>query len=191
VATPDLLQRFSSGDPDAFMSIYQAHTADLRPLVARFFASPFEREEALQEIWMHVHKVARSYDPARGELRPWLRVIASNRCREILRARGRRPVLAAALDEESDGHAAATADTPESTAQRDRLQAVVTQFVQQLDAEEAAVFRLALLEERTHDEVAAAVGISPRRAKYLKLKLLERAAASPALRAVLAEVCDP
>ena len=157
------------------MTVYDQHAADLRPLVARFFASPFEREEALQEIWLHVHKVASAFDPARGELRPWLRTLASNRCREILRAAGRRPALGTEIDEGD----AQTAETPETLAQQERVQAALSAFQASLTPEEAGVFRLALLEERSHDEVAAQLGITPRRAKYLKLQLLERAARAP------------
>jgi RNA polymerase sigma-70 factor (ECF subfamily) len=187
VLLPDLLQRFAAGDAQAFLAVYDSHAADLRPLVARFFVTPFEREEAVQEIWLQVHRVARSFDPARGELRAWLRAVAVNRCREILRARGRRPALAAELSEVED----AGADTPETLARKERVQAAIARFQAALSEEEAAVFRLALLEERSHDEVARVLGISSRRAKYLKLKLLDRAAASPGLRAVLGEVSGP
>lgn len=184
---PDLLQRFRDGDRDAFMTIYDQHSADLRPLVARFFSSPFEREEALQEVWLQVHRAAAAFDPARGQLRPWLRALATNRCREILRAKGRRPAPGVALEDDD----VVAHDTPETLARRERLNVAVSNHLSTLSAAEAAVFRLALLEELPHDEVARQLGISPRRAKYLKLKLLERAAASPALRAVLEELRDP
>jgi hypothetical protein len=52
------------------------------------------------------------------------------------------------------------------------------------------VFRLSLVEERAHDEVARAAGITVRRCKYLRMKLLLRAAADPALRAALGEVTE-
>jgi SAM-dependent MidA family methyltransferase len=43
----------------------------------------------VQEIWLQVHRMCEAYDPARGPLLPWLRAVAVNRCRELLRARGR------------------------------------------------------------------------------------------------------
>jgi RNA polymerase sigma factor (sigma-70 family) len=169
------------------MTIYDAHAQALRPLVARFFPSPFEREEAAQEIWLQVHRVAASYDPGRGPLAAWLRAVAANRCREILRARGRRPNLAA--EEAARDDLASSAD-PDGEARSARVRQAIDGFLAGLDPEQAAVFRLALLEELGHDEVARRLGISARRCKYLKLKLLERAAASAALKQALEEVLE-
>jgi RNA polymerase sigma factor (sigma-70 family) len=186
VLPPDLLARFRKRDDDAFMNVYDRYAGELRPLVARFFASPFEREEATQEVWLLVHRMAGAFDPARGELLPWLRTLAANRCREILRAQGRRPALGQELDEGD----LVTEESPEVRARAERLRAAVAGFARELDEEEAAVFRLSLLDELGHDEVAARVGISARRCKYLKLKLLERAARTPSLKAALEELLD-
>jgi RNA polymerase sigma-70 factor, ECF subfamily len=183
-----VLEGFRRGDPDAFMTVYDAHAAALRPLVARFFVSPFEREEAAQEIWLQVHRVAASYDPARGPLVPWLRAVATNRCREILRARGRRPNLAA--EEAAAREDLASPADPDREARSARLRQAIDGFLAGLDGEQAGVFRLALLEDLGHDEVARRLGISARRCKYLKLKLLERAASSAALKQALDEVLE-
>lgn len=188
--SPDLLARFRQGDDRAFVEVYDHHAADLRPVVARFFASPFEREEATQEIWMQVHRNVRAFDPARGALLPWLRALAANRCKEILRAQGRRPALGHELDEEAMAPELVLTETPERGIRRERLRSAVAAFVSGLGSEEAGVFRLALMDERGHEEVAAQLGISPRRCKYLKLKLLERAARTPALKAALEELLD-
>lgn len=163
------------------------NAAPLRSLAARFFARPFEREEALQEIWLLVHRMAPSYDPARGELLPWLRALGANRCKELLRAQGRRPVSGADLDVD----AVLDASNPEQTARDARVSAAIARFQSSLDAEEARVFRLSLVEERGHDEVARALGITPRRCKYLRMKLLVRAGADPQLRHALGEVTEP
>jgi len=71
------------------------------------------------------------------------------------------------------------------------LHEAVARFAEGLSAEEAAVFRLSLLEERGHDDVAAALRISARRCKYLRMKLLARMAAHPQLQAALREVLEP
>jgi len=185
----DTEARFRRGEREAFLSVYETHAAAIRLLVGRFFTSPFEREEAAQEIWLHVHRMAGSFDPARGDLAPWLRAVAANRCKELLRARGRRPdpcvELAAEQADESTGAG------PEHAARSARAREAVTRFEAQLGRDEAIVFRLSLVEERSHDEVARAADISARRCKYLRMKLLVRAAADPALRAALAEVTEP
>jgi RNA polymerase sigma-70 factor (ECF subfamily) len=195
----DTEARFRLGDRAAFLAVYEAHAPALRALVARFFPRPFEREEAVQEVWLLIHRVAASFDAGRGELLPWLRTVAANRCKELLRARGRRPDARGGLDEARLDEAqpavqalgGGAAEDPEAAARTARLREAVRRFTERLGAEEAAVFRLSILEERTHEEAARAAGVSARRCKYLRGKLLLRAAADPALRAALAEVTEP
>lgn len=163
------------------------YAAPVRSLAARFFARPFEREEAIQEIWLLVHRMAASYDPERGELLAWLRALGANRCKELLRAQGRRPAPGAELAEDT----LLEASNPEQTTRAARVNAAIARFEQSLGAEEARVFRLSLVEDRGHDEVARAVGITARRCKYLRMKLLVRAGADPELRRALAEVTEP
>jgi RNA polymerase sigma-70 factor (ECF subfamily) len=185
--TRELVDRFRRGDEAAFMSVYDAHAGDVRPVVWHFFRSPFERDEATQEVWLHVHRMAAAFDPTRGALIAWLRTLAANRCREILRAAGRRP---APTLEVTDEHLP-LAESPEGAIRQERGRAAVAAYVSTLGDQEAAVFRLSFVEELTHGEVATRLGISPRRAKYLKLKLLAAAADAPALRAALAELEEP
>jgi RNA polymerase sigma-70 factor (ECF subfamily) len=183
----DTEARFRLGERAAFLAVYEAHGGAVRALVSRYFSSPFEREEAVQEAWLQVHRVAASFDAERGELLPWLRTIAANRCKELLRARGRRPDARVELaDDALDAR-----PSPEDEARDARVRAAVTRFEARLSEDEAKVFRLSLVEERTHDETARAAGVSVRRCKYLRMKLLLRVAADPALRAALAEVTGP
>jgi RNA polymerase sigma factor (sigma-70 family) len=185
----DTEARFRRGEREAFLAVYETHAPALRLLVSRFFSSPFERDEAVQEVWLHVHRVAGTFDPARGALAPWLRAVAANRCKELLRARGRRPDPSLEL---ADEHAEEPVGAgPELATRAARAREAVTRFEALLSKEEALVFRLSLVEERSHDEVARAAGISARRCKYLRMKLLVRAAADPALRTALAEVTEP
>ncbi len=167
--------------------MYDTYAPALRPLVARFFPNPFEREEATQELWLLVHRMAGMFDPARGELLAWLRAVAVNRCKELLRARGRRPEARDVIDDDT---LVAPSD-PEAAAGGQRLRAAVVRFCAALPAQQAAVFQLSLVEEQSHEQVAATVGISARRCKYLRMKLLARAAADPELRAALREVIEP
>ena len=94
-------------------------------------------EDAVQEVWLLVHRVAKAFDPSRGELLPWLRTVAANRCKELLRAQGRRPDPRVELAEEE---LLATSD-PEDEARTARVRTAVEHFVAGLSAEEALVFR--------------------------------------------------
>lgn len=128
--------------------MYAAHAMHLRPLVYAFFRSPFERGEALQEVL------------------PWLRAVAANRCKELLRARGRRPDARDPID---DAQLVDHRD-PKSVARADRVRDAVARFAAALDPEQGAVFRLSLVEERSHDEVATTLGLAARRVNGLPLK---------------------
>jgi RNA polymerase sigma-70 factor (ECF subfamily) len=181
----DAFDRFRRGEEQAFLAIHDAHAAVIARLVGRFFPRPFEREEAAQEVWLLVHRMAGAFDPARGSLVAWLRVLAANRCRELLRALGRRLDAREELSEHEDPGDAAN---PESVVRLARLREAVARFSVGLSAEETLVLKLSLLEERSLEEVAAAVGASVRRCKYLRKKLLARAVADPRLRAAVEEV---
>jgi RNA polymerase sigma-70 factor (ECF subfamily) len=183
----DTEDRFRRGEREAFAAVYHEHAAPVRALVGRYFPHPFEREEAVQEVWLQIHRVAGSFDASRGALLPWLRTVASNRCKELLRARGRRPDARVELDDDAaDGR-----PSPENAASEGRVREAVNRFEAGLSPDEAAVFRLSLVEERTLEDTAHATGMSARRCKYLRQKLLVRATADPALRAALGEVGEP
>jgi RNA polymerase sigma factor (sigma-70 family) len=179
--------RFAAGDRDAFLEVYRAFSGPLRRWVAKFFKSPFEQEEAVQETWLTVHRMHRSYDVNKGELGPWLRTVTANRCRELLRARGRRPDASVPLE---DVEGALWLDGPDPNEQlvRAKLREAVEKFAALLDPEEARVLRHGLVEEQSHEELAAVLGVNVRRSKYLKLKLLQRAAADEGLKALVDEV---
>lgn len=185
--TAETLERFRRGDKEAFLAVYDTHADEVRPLAARFFSSPFEREEAVQEIWLQAHRMCHVYDAARGPLGGWLRALAVNRCKELLRARGRRPDARGGIDAEK-----LEADSdPDAEAREERVRRAVALWRATLSAEEASVLKLSLLEERPHDDVARTLGITVRRCKYLRMKLLARAAADEGLRAALEEVARP
>ena len=179
--------RFASGDRGAFLEVYSAFAGPLRRWVGKFFKSPFEQEEAVQEAWLTVHRMHRSYDVNKGELAPWLRTVAANRCRELLRAKGRRPDASVPLDDVDDA-LWLDAPGPEEGLLQAKLREAVERFAAGLDPEEVKVLRHGLIEEQSHEELAAVLGVNVRRSKYLKLKLLQRAATDVALRALADEV---
>lgn len=175
--------RFAAGDRSAFEEVYAAHAAVVRGWVRRFFTSPFEREEAVQEVWLHVSKSASAYEVNRGPLRPWLRVLTANRCRELLRSR---PGQEVPLGDESEAWLD-SAPGPEAATQRVRLREALTAFANRLPADEADVLRLGWLDELPLDEIARRMKRSHRQVKYLRLKVVTRASADTTLRALLAE----
>jgi RNA polymerase sigma-70 factor (ECF subfamily) len=185
VDPPGPLAAAAAGDVGAFLQLYQAHAGEVRAVARRFFPRPFEQEEAVQEIWLQVHRGLRSFDAGRGSFAGWLRAVALNRCREILRAARRRPP--AGLDGEPGEDSDAPPD-PEHEVRRHRLQAAVDGFTRRLSPALADVLRLALIEELSHEQIADRLGISVRRSKYLKKLVLARATRDAGLKAALDEL---
>lgn len=173
---------FASGERAAFVEVYRAHAADVRRWVTRFFKRPFEQEEATQEVWLTVHRMAHRYDVNR-ELVPWLRVLTANRCRELLRARGRQPEASVPVEDADDaGWLEHPAEVDPAWARQ--VREAVLAFRATLKDDEAKALDGLLVEERSHEELAQLLGATVRQSKYLKKKLLERAAADPALKAL-------
>lgn len=183
----ETLDRFRCGDRDAFLAVYDAYAEEVRATARRYFVTPFDREEAVQEAWLQVHRSCHMFDINRGTIGGWLQAVTVNRCRELLRARRRRPQPGRSLQDED----LPSSSDPESSARARRLQQAVDRFAMRLGREEAAVLRLSLIEEQSHGRVAQAVGITVRRCKYLRMKLLLRAASDRDLRQALKEVAEP
>jgi RNA polymerase sigma-70 factor, ECF subfamily len=181
-----LLVRFASGERAAFLDVYSANARNVRRWVSRFFRSPFEQEEASQEVWLMVHRMQSTYDVNKGALGPWLRTVTSNRCRELIRAKGRRPDASVPLEDVDD---ALWLDTPapDERFMTATVKQAVDTFRKTLPADEDKVLTHGIGEGMTHEEVASTLGMTVRQSKYLKKKLLARLSASQSLRALAKE----
>jgi RNA polymerase sigma-70 factor, ECF subfamily len=189
--TPSLQDaRFARGERDAFEQVYARHAGSVRQWVRRFFKSPFEQEEAVQEVWLTAHRTCRQYQPSRGAVGPWLRALCANRCRELLRAASRQPPPGIPLEDVADA-LWLDAPLPDAVSQAVRLRAELERFAATLGAEEARVLQLCFVEQRGHAEVASTLGVDVRRAKYLRQKVLAAAAADARLMAVMREEAAP
>jgi RNA polymerase sigma-70 factor, ECF subfamily len=180
----EVLAGFRRRDPEAFREIYRRCAPLVRRWVAAFFARPFDQEEAAQEVWLMAHRAADTYQPERGDLAAWLRAVAGNRCKELLRARGRR----VPEGEQGAEDLASATPSPESAARRSRLRNAVERFASSLDPQAAQVLRLGLGEGLPLEEVARRIGVNLRRSKYVKKKVLLRAAEDAGLREALDEI---
>jgi RNA polymerase sigma-70 factor, ECF subfamily len=178
--------RFARGGRDAFLDVYAAHAPAVRRWVARFFKSPFEQEEAVQEVWLTAHRMQTAFEPRRGPLVPWLRTLCANRCRELLRAQTRRPPADVPIEDVADA-LWLDAPLPDAEVHQRAVRAEVARFAASLPAEEARVLELAFVEQRSHPEIARAMGIDERRSKYLKQKVLAAAVKDEKLMALLRE----
>jgi RNA polymerase sigma-70 factor (ECF subfamily) len=177
------LHRFREGDAAAFVEIMQTYQPLVRSAAARYFRSEFEREEAMQEIWLHVFRQRETLDPARFEsFSGWLAVLSRRRCIDVLR----RP-----FDPADDSDAAATADwltaepEQERAAETAELLAAVETFRTRLKPIWRSFFDAYFVEGLDYEELGKRLSIGKLRCKYMRKVLALRARRSKPLMAAL------
>jgi len=89
-ADRELVESFLSGRAEsAFRALYRRHTSALFPLALRVLkGSEGDAQEAVQETWIRAVERLGGFR-WESALRTWLTGILLNRCREMLRARGK------------------------------------------------------------------------------------------------------
>jgi RNA polymerase sigma-70 factor (ECF subfamily) len=87
-----LIERVARGDADAFSLLYRRYERPVFAVLLRLGGQRALAEEWLQEAFTRVWLAARSHDPARGGVKPWIYAIALNTARsELGRKRHRTP----------------------------------------------------------------------------------------------------
>ena len=188
----DVLVQFRAGERAAFLAVYDAFAPKVRVVAQRYFPTTFDQEEAIQEIWLMVHRQCAQFDLQKGDLGGWLWAVATNRCKELWRSRVRRPDWnqPTQVEEERTGFDAEVV-APDVQVQNKRVTDAMTAFCSQLAPKDAHVFRLSCLQDHSHEEVAEQTGLSARQCKYLRMKLLSQAACDPGLQKAVQEVKQP
>ncbi len=92
--TAELLQRARAGDRDAFAALVESHRGELQVHCYRMLGSLQDAEDALQETLLAAWLGLDGFE-GRSSVRTWLYRIATNRCLNLLRSSGRRPLAAA------------------------------------------------------------------------------------------------
>jgi len=85
----DLLRRARTGDEPAFRELAEAHRRELQLHCYRIVGSVQDAEDLVQETLLAAWRALESFQ-GRASLRTWLYRIATNRCLNALRDRGRR-----------------------------------------------------------------------------------------------------
>ncbi len=172
-----------SSNPTDYPPELVAEILDLRPEVTRLAreGQAYTREPAddrVQRVFVNALRNLRRYTPHPDGPKPWLTVITRNVVREAHRGTRRYE----AVFEPDEGHAetaVAPGDSPERTAELREAIELVTEVLQDMPRSQVDVLYLVVVEERSHEEAGAALGISEdaakmalsRARKYLRLRL--------------------
>lgn len=154
IAMPSLLPKIAAGDPAAVESFLRRHSGMVWNLARRFCRSAEDAEDATQEIFVDVWRSAGRYEEAAGSEVTFLMTIARRRLIDRVRRQGRSPAPEL-LEDAGTIPSRGAPDRAEINDEVARAQAALAQ----LRPEQREVLDLALGEGRTHQEIAAAIGI--------------------------------
>jgi RNA polymerase sigma-70 factor (ECF subfamily) len=148
---------------------FEATYAELFPFVWRCLralgVSEATLDDAAQEVFIVVHRRLPDFRGA-SSLRTWVYGIVKNVASNQRRAHGRK-----GHGEQLDERLPSSEQSPLEKAQDAEAAAFVRRFIGALDAKKRDVFLLALMEEMTMPEVAAALSI-PLNTAYTRLRLV-------------------
>jgi len=150
----DLMQSVASGRQEAIGPLYSRFA----PTVLRMAAQALDRataEEIVQDVFVSVWKNARSFDPTRGRVRPWLLQIAHFRIANELRRRRRRPRTEAGADEEHLATLADPAPDQSQEAWEAYRREALARALEKLPPPQRQALGLAYFEELSHNEIAS------------------------------------
>ncbi len=152
--TADELVGFRDGEPDAVRAVYRDYAGLVFAVALKALGSRHLAEEATQQTFVKAWRAAEGFDTAR-ELGPWLATIARRTAIDIHRREARRPT--APLDDVAPGDPNVV-ELPVGV-ERSYEVAEVRAAIDTLPPDEREIVRLQHLEELTHTEVAARLGV--------------------------------
>jgi RNA polymerase sigma factor (sigma-70 family) len=145
----DLLERFASGDLEAFESLFRQHQREVYAWIVRIVRDSAIAEDLTVEAFWRIYRSRARFKPS-GSFPAWARRIATNAALDHLRRNRRETELPADLP---------AAARPDSAVQHD-LRRKIQQAFQQLPAKYRLLATLALVEDEPYNHIAAATGLS-------------------------------
>ncbi len=96
----DLVEKWQSGDIDAFEALFQQYQNLVFRTAYLMVGNKEEAEDVLQEVFIAVWKSRNTFNPAKGKLTTWLHRITINQCANSKR---RKQVTILSMEEARDG----------------------------------------------------------------------------------------
>ena len=151
-----LMAAAQDGDATSYQHLLRACLPLIRSAV-RGQGMPADRiEDVVQDVLLTVHRVRRTYDPARP-FTPWLRAIAQRRAIDALRSHGRQRTREVHAPLAYESHPDTAASAVQGLERSDRARELRAAVAALPSGQRQAVEELAL-RERTLDEASASTG---------------------------------
>lgn len=145
----ELLERFASGDLEAFEALFRQHQGEVYGWIVRIVRDRSAAEDLTVETFWRVYRSHARFDTMRS-FGAWARRIATNVALDHLRTSPRVTELPRNLSQ---------GPPPDPAVQREAREGIERAF-HMLPAKLQATATLALIEERPYEEIAEALGIS-------------------------------
>ena len=147
--TVDLFERFAAGDLDAFETVFRQFHREVYGWIVRIVRNHSMAEDLTMETFERIYRARGRFDATRP-FGAWARRIATHVAIDHLKSQRREVELP---------------NAPSKSAKRDpawerEVRDAVAKAFQSLPARYQAAATLALIEERSHDEIAEALAIS-------------------------------
>jgi len=177
----ELMLRVRDGDVAAFAELVELWQDRLVTLFYHQLGDHAAAEDLAQETFMRVYRARGRYQPT-AKFTTWVHTIANNVCSDLkqraYRRRERGVPQAASASSSQIGldqlAVAASGLLPARVADRSELQGVVRTAVEGLSDRQRMAVLLAKFEQCSHDEIAAAMGLSVAAVKSLLFRAREQ-----------------
>jgi RNA polymerase sigma-70 factor, ECF subfamily len=146
----EIVSAIRSGNESAMAYLYDKYSSIVYSVALRVLADTGAAEDVLQEVFMQLWRNPGAFDASRGNLAPWLAVIARNRAIDSLRKR----------QPETDIEDVIVSVEPDMAgdAERSRAMEKVRSALGSMPAPQRSAVEMAYFEGLTHTEIAAKTG---------------------------------
>ncbi|RPI64216.1 MAG: sigma-70 family RNA polymerase sigma factor [Lysobacterales bacterium] len=151
-----VLERIAAGDESAVRECMDQYGGLVWTLARRFSESAADAEDASQEIFLELWRVAARFDPALAPESVFVTTLARRRLIDRLRARNRRP--RAEVYDEQEADLGLTSDASPEPLFFGAEVAAAKAALAELNAGEREILLLGIVEGMTHSEIATRTG---------------------------------
>jgi len=146
----DLFVRLQNGETNALAILYDRHAGLVYGISCQLLGNTAEAEDLTQDVFLTLTKEC-PYDPQRGSLRTYLRILTRSRALDRLRLRVRRQRV---RNQELNENAKVLSESPmEEVVQIERSKEVLS-ALEQLSTKEREVLRMAYYQGLSQSEIA-------------------------------------
>lgn len=151
-----LVERAMQGDKRAFERLYRHYA----PALFSYVLTPMlgdrdDAQDCVRETFISAHRALPRYEWRGTSIYPWLKTLAKNKARDLLRASGRRQRLRGAFSHHLDVFGDREPSSPmEEVVLRQAMRTRIDAILDELNPRYARVLRLRLLEDRSREDCA-------------------------------------